>query len=262
MPSVIKVGTRNPDQLAKSLDTINLNHAGICIHDENTVSVKNEIVKGDHFIEGVSILTPVDGFIPEPSVILKQSPKKRIVVGVSGVSCGGKTTISRALTTWLGGYCDLIMQDDYYRPVEELEINPFTKFPEFDEPEAIHMHDIVKDIKAWRNQFDDSDSERKVLVIEGTMIFLNSEIAELCDLRYMVHVDFSTAVYRRSLREYPIPDPPQIVEKNIWPKYIKHREMFVNIAEDNDLKFKQIDGTVTVGHTIAGILQDLKVNKH
>lgn len=258
MPSVIKVGTRNQDQLAKSLDSINLNHTGTS-HDNLP---KTELVKGDHFLKGVSILTPVDGIIPEPDIILNQSPKKRIIVGVSGVSCGGKTTIARALTTWLGNYCHVIMQDDYYRPSSELEINPFTNFPEFDEPESVKMHEIVRDIKAWKSQYEEDDDERKVLVIEGTMIFLNPEIAELCDLRYMVHVDFPTAVYRRSLREYPIPDPPKIVEMNIWPKYIKHRELFMNISKNYDLKFKQIDGRVTVEHTIAGILQDLKVNRH
>jgi len=259
MPSVIKVGTRNSDQLSKSLDSISLNHSANESNNDNVIASK---VKGDHFIPDVSILTPVDGIIPDPEVILKQSPKKRIVVGVSGVSCGGKTTISRAFVEWLGPYCDLVMQDNFYRPVEELPINPITSFPEFDEPESIKMHEVANEIKAWQDKFDDDDPERKVLVVEGTMIFLNPEIAALCDLRYMVHVDFATAVYRRSLRNYPVPDPPQIVEKNIWPKYIKHRDLFVDIARDLDLKFKQIDGRVKVEHTIAGILQDLKVNQH
>lgn len=94
------------------------------------------------------------------------------------------------------------------------------------------------------------------------MIFTNKEIAKLCDLRYCIHVDFKTAEYRRSLRNYPIPDPPLVVAKNIWPKYIKHRDMFVEIAETESLICKQIDGTVNVKHTLAGIIQDVKINKH
>lgn len=94
------------------------------------------------------------------------------------------------------------------------------------------------------------------------MIFTDPKICALCDLRYLVHVDFEVAKYRRSLRNYKIPDPPGIVARNIWPKYVKHREIFRQLRNRYDFMCKQINGTVPVEQTIAGILLDVKVNKH
>jgi nicotinamide/nicotinate riboside kinase len=183
-------------------------------------------------------------------------------VGLSGVSCGGKTTVARGLSNWLGEkFGSLIMQDDYYRPASELPINTITNFPEFDEPESVRMDNIVRDIKKWKDGKVEGE-EPQVLVVEGTMIFTCLEIAELCDLRYLIHIDYETAKYRRSLRNYPIPDPPGIVAKNIWPKYIRHRSIFVKSARKEGLIARQIDGTKDVNATLAGIINDLKINKH
>jgi len=195
---------------------------------------------------------------------MKISPVKRLIVGLSGVSCGGKTTMAKALRTWLGPkFGDVIMQDDYYLPPNELPINPITNFPEFDEPESVRMNEIVNDILAWKNApLKDTNEQTRVLVVDGTMIFTNARIAKLCDLRYNLHVDFKTAEYRRSLRNYPIPDPPLVVAKNIWPKYIKHRHMAAKLAIDNGYIFKQIDGTKKVEYSLAGIIKDVAVNKH
>merc|ERR1712050_614444 len=90
------------------------------------------------------------------------------------------------------------------------------------------MGDLIKDkILEWLDEPVELDQEdAQILIVEGTMIFTDPEICNLCDLRYLVHVDFEVAKYRRSLRNYKIPDPPEIVARNIWPKYIKHREIF------------------------------------
>jgi len=227
------------------------------------------------FLEGYKVLKPIDGEIPEPLKILTASPTKHLIVGITGVSCGGKTTMAKAFLKWLGTYGQTICQDDYYYPAETLPINPITNFLEFDEPESVNMENIVRDIKKWkaekeaeeekmRSEEGRSDDEvpPSVMVVEGTMIFTCPEILELCDLRYMIHVDFATAKYRRSLRNYPIPDPPEIVAKNIWPKYIKHRKLSRNIAAQKGYVFKQINGTHVVEQILAGIIADVSKSEH
>jgi len=215
------------------------------------------------FLEGHKILKPIEcDELPSPGPILSAAPSNRLVVGLTGVSCGGKTTMANALRGWLGEkFGDVIMQDDHYRPVEELPINPISNFPEFDEPESVRMDKIVEKIKAWKDNMDD-DSAPRVLVVEGTMIFTCQEIIELCDLRYLIHVDFQTAKYRRSLRNYKIPDPPKIMELNIWPKYIKHRNVSKKHAKKGNHVFKQINGTKCVEHILAGIIRDVAVAEH
>jgi len=220
-----------------------------------------EVTLSEGFLGGYSILEPVHGVLPPVEQVLENAPKQRIIVGLSGVSNGGKTTLAKALLLWLGENGDIIMQDDHYYPPETLVINPITNFPEFDEPEAIKWHEVKDRVTRWKNR-PYTSSKTEVLIVEGTMIFTDPEICALCDLRYVVHVDFDTAKYRRAQRKYPIPDPPHVVAKNIWPKYIKHRTVFEMLAQDNGFRFKQIDGRVIVDHTIAGIIQDVKVSKH
>lgn len=215
------------------------------------------------FLPDVKVLKPVDGLIPANAAeMLSRSPKQRVVVGISGVSCGGKTTVARALQMWLQDQGTLIMQDDYYLPANTLPINQITNFPEFDEPESVKMHEIRDAIIDWLAQPMRPDEQTQVLIVEGTMIFTDPEICELCDLRYLVHVDFKTAELRRADRKYPIPDPPLVVAKNIWPKYIKHRNIFCKLQKKYGFIAKQIDGTIKPDFTVAGILQDVKVNKH
>lgn len=225
-----------------------------------TTSKTPEVTLREGFLPNVKVLQPVDTSIPKPADALEFSPKQRLVVGVSGVSCGGKTTVATALHEWLGEeFGDLLMQDNFYRPAATLPINPITNFPEFDEPEAVEMDKIVNKILAWKN---DTAPGKRVLIVEGTMIFTNKEICDLCDLRYLVHVDFATAEFRRAQRNYPIPDPPAVVEKNIWPKYIKHRAVFQRLAGENGYISKQINGTNQVGHIVAGMIQDVAVSRH
>lgn len=259
--SSVKLGRiRTSNSLSESLDGITL-----VDHPLPSISKKTpEVTLTEDFLPNVKILKPIDAPIPPPCEALKVSPKRRLVVGVSGVSCGGKTTVATALQKWLGErYGELLMQDNYYRPASELEINPITNFPEFDEPEAVKMWEIVEKIKKWKDEEgEDEADEKRVLIVEGTMIFTNKEICDLCDLRYLVHVDFETAEYRRSLRNYPIPDPPKVVEKNIWPKYIKHRNVFCLLANENGYISKQINGTNKVEHIVAGMIQDVAVSRH
>jgi uridine kinase len=230
-------------------------------------SSKLQVTCNETFLEDVKVLKPIDGVIPPAAKdVLPYSPKQKIVVGVSGVSCGGKTTVASGLNNWLNKSeqnATLIMQDDFYKPASELPINSITNFPEFDEPESVRM-DLIKDkILEWLDEPVELDQEdAQILIVEGTMIFTDPDICDLCDLRYLVHVDFEVAKYRRSLRNYKIPDPPEIVARNIWPKYIKHREIFRQLKNKYSFMCKQINGTVPVEQTIAGILLDVKVNQH
>ena len=107
------------------------------------------------------------------------SPKQKIVVGVSGVSCGGKTTVASGLNNWLNKSeqnATLIMQDDFYKPASELPINSITNFPEFDEPESVRM-DLIKDkILEWLEEPVELDQEdAQILIVEGTEKFKRIE---------------------------------------------------------------------------------------
>merc|ERR1712178_136986 len=137
---------------------------------------KLQITCQETFLEDVKILKPVVGITPPAAKdVLPFSPKQKIVVGVSGVSCGGKTTVASGLNNWLNKSeqnATLIMQDDFYKPASELPINSITNFPEFDEPESVRMDLIKEKILDWLDEPVELDQEdAQILIVEGTMIF-------------------------------------------------------------------------------------------
>merc|ERR1711976_828967 len=266
--------------LLKSIPNTRMSAAKVRVHNTSTSSIDAvveplksitldkpvEVTCKETFLEDVKILKPIEGVTPPAAKdILPHAPKQKIVVGVTGVSCGGKSTVAKGLNNRLNKSeqnSTLLMQDDFYKPATELPINTITNFPEFDEPESVRMDLIKEAILDWLEKPVEVDEDAQILIVEGTMIFTDPEICSLCDLRYLVHVDFEVAKYRRSLRNYKIPDPPAIMARNIWPEYIKHREIFRQLKNKYNFMCKQINGTVPVEQTIAGILLDVKVNKH
>lgn len=51
---------------------------------------------------------------------MAKSNEKAFILGLSGLSSSGKTTLSRLLRTVFGPSCSILHQDDFYLPEEEL----------------------------------------------------------------------------------------------------------------------------------------------
>ncbi|KAF8936147.1 P-loop containing nucleoside triphosphate hydrolase protein [Dissophora ornata] len=80
---------------------------------------------------------------PSSSDMTIGNKTKVITIGLSGPSSGGKTTTSRYLKSILPN-STIIHQDDFYRPEEQLPLDPKTGLANWDCPEAIDFESMIK----------------------------------------------------------------------------------------------------------------------
>ncbi|MFT4660011.1 MAG: uridine kinase [Patiriisocius sp.] len=144
--------------------------------------------------------------------------KPSIVIGVSGGSGSGKTSIlNHLLNQYQEGEMCIVSQDNYYKPIEEQskdqngEIN-------FDLPEAIDLDRFLQDmidLEAGRPVFHDEytfnnadrEAEKitvnpaKILIIEGLFIFHFQPIATKLNLKIFVDTKQDLRLSRRIKRD-------------------------------------------------------------
>ncbi|XP_077297527.1 nicotinamide riboside kinase 1 isoform X1 [Arctopsyche grandis] len=174
-----------------------------------------------------------------------------IVVGLSGVTCGGKSTISKKLKDTLKR-CEVLNQDDYFHPddspildkVENLEHN------NYDNLACLDMEKMYDDVMKIINKSDPSD-EPSVLVLDGFLILNYKPIADLCRLKYQVFLDREECLRRRHLRTYLPPDIPGYFELCVWPEYCKYND---EVKMMDDVTF--LDGKAN--DSFDKILNDIK----
>jgi uridine kinase len=144
------------------------------------------------------------------------------IIGVTGISCCGKSTFSKLLTEKLGKEnCLVISMDDYYKELskEQYEIlyNDDSNI-NFDTPEAIDldkMFETINDIKNGKAisipQFDTGScvvsrfidipaNKYKYLIIEGVMIFCNPAIKNICNLKVWIETKEYICALRRFIK--------------------------------------------------------------
>jgi uridine kinase len=145
------------------------------------------------------------------------------IIGVTGLSCSGKTTLSEKLYRRLGTEnCLLISMDNYYKELtsdqykvlhnDEAAIN-------FDTPDAINFEMLKKNLKDIKNNVGEvklpifdlasctltgwknvPSNKYKYIIIEGLLIFSDPEVVELCNLKIWVDASDYVCALRRFIK--------------------------------------------------------------
>ncbi|XP_017782085.1 PREDICTED: nicotinamide riboside kinase 1 [Nicrophorus vespilloides] len=174
--------------------------------------------------------------------------KKLLVVGISGVTCGGKSTLARNLQE---KYPDatVISQDDYFLDVmdprhtwiEELDhIN-------FDILSSLDMERMLSDAKELM------ELTTGILIIEGFSIFNCRHIEELCNLKYFFKLKKEVCRERRSRREYDPPDCPGYFDRCVWPEHIEQLKEVERTVEGVTY-FENVESD----HALEAVLKDVR----
>lgn len=182
------------------------------------------------------------------------------VIGVSGVSCAGKTSLSHNIRDFLVngkfsdpkwnaeprveelrqrigncrfriGQVELIHQDDYYLPeqfqkdVEELAHKNWELISGLDMKRMYTEIENVLRQELPPIQLPDGHVVQNVinvLIIEGFTIFASSFILELCNLKMHMHLPYEKCFDRRKRRVYDPADVVGYFEMCVWPEYQKY----------------------------------------
>ena len=140
---------------------------------------------------------------------------------IIGIACGtgsGKTTVVNQIINQLpeGEVC-VISQDSYYKATDDLSYEERTKI-NFDHPRAIDFDLMAAHLKQLKkgdvieqpvysfvthNRTKDTikTHPRKVIIVEGILIFNSQELRDLFDIKIFVHADTDERLIRRVRRD-------------------------------------------------------------
>jgi len=141
-----------------------------------------------------------------------------LIIGIAGGTGSGKTTVVNQIVQELptDEVC-VIRQDSYYNATDNLSYEERSKI-NFDHPRAIDFDLMVSHLTALKageiidqpvysfvthNRTKDivKTHPRKVLILEGILIFNSERIRDLCDIKVFVHADADERLIRRIKRD-------------------------------------------------------------
>lgn len=124
------------------------------------------------------------------------------IIGISGGTCSGKTTLSEELYKKLKAEqvkAKLFNMDDYYKEAKLIPtvIAPITRreYSEHNHPSALDLDRCYKD---FNEAIDSNDFE--LVIIEGVFAFYLDEIREKLDLKVYVDLESDERIVRRVRR--------------------------------------------------------------
>jgi len=144
---------------------------------------------------------------------------KNLLIGIAGGTGSGKTSFAREIMRRFPGNEIVLMdQDFYYRDLGHLPLEDRRKI-NFDHPNSVdfdmlihHMQELKKGNSVKKPVYDYvahtrkpeaflNIEPRKVLILEGILIFVFPELRELIDIKLYVDTDADVRVLRRILRD-------------------------------------------------------------
>lgn len=140
-----------------------------------------------------------------------------VIIGVSGGSASGKTTVANRLKEACKDSVELLSHDFYYLPHDDLPFEDRVKL-NYDHPNAFDTERMIEDLKSLkqgdfihRPVYSYTEHTRlketvrvnpaKVIIVEGFMIFENVELRELFDIKVFVDTDADERLIRRIIRD-------------------------------------------------------------
>jgi len=140
-----------------------------------------------------------------------------LVIGIAGGTGSGKTTLMNNLIQRFAGHVTILSHDNYYKRRDELTYEERCKI-NYDEPAALETDLMALHLDKLRHGetiecpvYDFTQHNRsnetitivpkKVIIVEGILIFENKPLRELMDIKVFVDTDADVRLCRRIKRD-------------------------------------------------------------
>ncbi len=140
-----------------------------------------------------------------------------IIIGIAGGTGSGKSTLADNIKKEFAHNITMISHDYYYKAHPELPFEERTKL-NYDHPDSIetsllieHLKELKKGNSIERPEYSFINHQRedktvkvepkKVIIVDGILIFENKELRDLMDIKIFVDTDADIRFIRRLLRD-------------------------------------------------------------
>ena len=177
-----------------------------------------------------------------------------LVIGIAGGTGSGKTTLMNNLIQRYGDAVTVLSHDNYYKRHDELPYEERCKL-NYDEPAALETDLMARHLESLRrgetilcpvydftvhNRSDETIPivPKKVIIVEGILIFEDKELRELMDIRIFVDTDADVRLCRRIKRDVnkrgrtleSVLQQYQETVKPMHEKYVEPSKKFADIV--------------------------------
>ena len=179
---------------------------------------------------------------------------KYLVIGIAGGTGSGKTTLMKNLIDRFGDVVTVLSHDNYYRRRDDMTMEERQNV-NYDEPAALETDLMVKHLDKLRHgeaiecpvydftQHNRSDKTitivpKRVIIVEGILIFEDEGLRDLMDIRIFVDTDADVRLCRRIARDVgergrtlqSVLDQYQTTVKPMHEKYVEPSKKYANLV--------------------------------
>ena len=180
--------------------------------------------------------------------------EKILVIGIAGGTGSGKTTLMKNLIARFGDVVTVLSHDNYYKRHDELTYEERCQL-NYDEPDAMETDLMVRHLEALKNWqaidcpvYDFSVHNRseetvrvvprKVIIVEGILIFADEALRDLMDIKIFVDTDADVRLCRRIKRDVnkrgrtleSVLTQYQTTVKPMHEKYVEPSKKYANLV--------------------------------
>ena len=140
-----------------------------------------------------------------------------IIIGIAGGTGSGKSTLAENIRKEFENNITMISHDYYYKNHPDLTFEERVKL-NYDHPDSIETSLLIEHLKKLKNgeiiyrpnysfvehKREDTTVEvvpRKVIIVDGILIFENKELRDMMDIKIFVDTDADIRFIRRLLRD-------------------------------------------------------------
>ena len=140
-----------------------------------------------------------------------------LVIGIAGGTGSGKTTLMRNLVERFGDVVTVLSHDNYYHRRDDIPYEQRCQI-NYDEPAALETDLMARHLELLRQGFEidcpvydfaqhNRSNEtlrivpKKVIIVEGILIFENQQLRDLMDIKIFVDTDADIRLCRRIKRD-------------------------------------------------------------
>ncbi|MBE6070861.1 MAG: uridine kinase [Clostridium butyricum] len=143
--------------------------------------------------------------------------KNTMIIGIAGGSGSGKTTLAQKIKDYFDEEVAILCHDYYYKSNDNISIEERKKL-NYDHPNSFETELLIEHLKMLKNgdkiehpvySFVEHTrlketvevKPKKVIIVEGILIFENKELCDLMDIKVFVDTDADVRIIRRLLRD-------------------------------------------------------------